>query len=113
MGAVWLRRSALRLGSRGGLRLRLLRGGLRPRAVARLLLLLALVLALTLGLRLALLLALAAPSAGAGTRGPRRRQVVGERVGDLLDRAEPVAGRGGQPGGGRGGGRGGSQRRGA
>src|SRR5690242_21319891 len=93
MGAVWLRRSGLRLGSRGGLRLRLLRGGLRPRAVARLLLLLALVLALPLRLRLALLLALAAPAAGAAARGLRRRQVVGERVGDLLDRAEPLASR--------------------
>src|SRR5690348_519527 len=91
MGAVLLRRSGLRLGSRGGLRLRLLRGGLRPRAVARLLLLLALVLALPLGLRLALLLALAAPAARAAARGLRRRQGVGERVGDLLGRAGPLA----------------------
>src|SRR4051812_21473877 len=85
MGAVSGGRQALRLGGRRGFALRLLGG--RPRPVLLLLLRL-----LPLALRLALLLALAAPAARAAAGGLRRRQVVGQRVRDLLDRAEPLAG---------------------
>src|SRR3954452_11404491 len=84
MGAVSGGRQALRLGGRRGFALRLLGG--RPRAV---LLLLLRLLALPLPLRLALLLALAAAPSRAAARGLRRGKVVGQRVRDLLDRAEP------------------------
>ena len=52
---------------------------------------LVLVLVLVLALGLALLLALAPATARAAGRSLRRGQVVGERVGDLLDRPEPLA----------------------
>src|SRR3954447_14793261 len=82
---VSCRHEALRLGGRSGFGLRLcfLRGlravVLRP--------------ALRLRLRLALLLPLPPPAPGAAGGGLRRGQVVGERVRDLLDRAEPLASR--------------------